>query len=171
MMTDRQMEELWERLEGVRESLKDESFNEGRIELDSEPTVLNAVDACTTCGRGVARFDQEGQGTSGMWIAEDGMEAEGDRRSKACAVVLETRAVLEMLKATGLKRGDKVRCGLGLCRGDCVHPEGILTQHLSMCHCRKDLRKVRFPMLTPSLACSTMATAYLACWALCSWWR
>ena len=76
-----------------RESLKEESFNEGRIEPDSEPTVFNAVDACTTCGRGVVWFDQEGHVTSEMWIAEDGMEAEGDRRSKACAFVLETRVV------------------------------------------------------------------------------
>ena len=115
MMPDERMKELWGRLEVVREWIKDESFHEGMIEPDSEPTIFTAVDACTTCGRGAVRFDKEGQVTGEMWIAEEGMGPEGDRRSTKCAFVLETRVVLESLKATRLMRGDKVRCA-----SDCV---------------------------------------------------
>ena len=111
----REKKELWGHLEVVREWIKDESFHEGMIEPDSEPTIFTAVDACTTCGRVAVWFDQEGQVTGEMWIAEESMGPEGDRRSTKCAFVLETKVVLESLKATRLMRGDKVRCA-----SDCV---------------------------------------------------
>ena len=130
----------WEVLEEMRrliigeEFTRDEDygpegvFNRGKWRPTEEPNVWVAVDASTSLGRGVVWYNMTGQPirfrgdngrmTTAMYI-ENTEEEKGDY-----AFILETRVVLEMLKATDLRwkatAEGTARRTVVRCASDCV---------------------------------------------------